>query len=110
MDEFDAMYRRIQAKIQELEQIIGEATDELARARGLRFKVATQNKDTGEIDVEYMSQADFMRRYSQDYEGSLTWGEKNPQVMAYLYNAMADAADAVENNHTRMTVVFLRDE
>jgi hypothetical protein len=110
MDEFDELYQRIRAKIRELEAILAEATDELARARGLLFKVTTQGKDTGEIDVEYMNQADFMQRYSQDYAGRQTWGEQNPQVMAYLHNVMVDAADAVENDDTRMTVVFLRDK
>jgi hypothetical protein len=110
MKDFDEVYRNIQNKLQELEQIIGEATDELAKARSLLFKVITQDKDTGEIDVEYMTQADFMLRYAERYFGLRTWGEQNPQVMAYTYNVIAGAAEPVENNHTKMTVVYLGDK
>jgi hypothetical protein len=107
MKDLEDLFRRIQAGLQELDNLFREAADELARSRGQLFRVDITDKDTGETTVQYMDRDEFMEFYRENYEAHRTEGEANLSTWNYTAKAMAGQVDAVESKYSKMTVTYL---
>jgi hypothetical protein len=107
MQDLEDLYDRLKGKVQELEALFQEATDELARIKGKPFRVESWSKDTGERYVEYMSEEELTQFYRDEYESHRTWGSPNLPAEEYVDHVKREEVDAVENQYAKMLATYL---